>query len=186
MKHERRALSVELRAKGRKLEGYAATFNTQTRIADAWTETIAPGAFDASLTDRRDVLALVDHDPTRLLGRTRSGSLRLSEDIRGLAFEIDLPETQIGRDVLALAERGDLGGMSFGFTARDERRDGDSRTLLAVDLYEVSVVSSFPAYPDTLVQARFQPNWQPTGLVAANLAHAQRMIRIMEAQAWAS
>lgn len=177
MKQERRALAVEMRTKGRRLTGYAATFNTETHIADAWRESIAPGAFAASLASGRDVLALVDHDATRVLGRTRSGSLRLSEDSRGLAFEVDLPDTQAGRDVLALAERGDLGGMSFGFIARDEHRDGDCRELRAVDLLEISVVSAWPAYPETLVQAR----WQHVGRPA--LVHAQRLIRLWEAHA---
>lgn len=172
MKHERRALAVELRAKGRRVEGYAATFNTETRIADDWRKSIAPGAFTASLASGRDVLALVDHDATRVLGRTRSGSLRLSEDSRGLAFEIDMPDTQPGRDVLALAERGDLGGMSFGFIARDEHRDGDRRELRAVELLEISVVSAWPAYPGTLVQARSQQGTHPA------LARAELINRI--------
>ena len=180
MTQERRTLAVEMRAKGRKLEGYAATFGTETRIGDAWTETIAAGAFSASLASGRDVLALVDHDSTRVLGRTRSGTLRLSEDTRGLAFEIHVPDTQAGRDVLALAERNDLGGMSFGFNAVDEHRDGDRRELRAVDLFEISVVAAFAAYPNTVVQARAQ------GLIAPGLAHAQRVIRMMEAQQWAS
>lgn len=176
MTHERRALPVELRTKGRRLEGYAATFNTEARIADAWTEIIAPGAFAASLVSGHDVLALVDHDPSSVLGRTRSRTLRLSEDSRGLAFQIDLPDTQAGRDVLALAERGDLGGMSFGFHAIDELRDGDRRELRSVDLFEISVVSAWPAYPETLVQARAQIRTSP------RLAHALRLIRILEAQ----
>ena len=175
MTQEHRAFEAELRTKGRRVTGYVAIFNTETRIGDAWTQTIAPGAFARSLSSGSDILALFDHEPTRLLGRTRTGSLRLSEDSRGLAFEIDLPDTQHGRDVLALAERGDLGGTSFGFTATDERRDGDRRELLAVDLFEVSVVSAWPAYPGTVVQAR--------ALAAApiHLRHAQRLIRIMEA-----
>lgn len=177
MSCEIRAQICELRSRGRRLEGYAATFGTEARIGGAFTETIAPGAFAASLASGRDILALADHDPARILGRTRSGSLRLSEDSRGLAFQIDLPDTQAGRDVLALAERGDLGGMSFGFTATDEHRDGDRRELRAVELIEVSVVSAWPAYPDTLVQAR----WQPIGPLA--LAHARRVLRIMEAMA---
>ena len=180
MTQERRALATEMRTKGRKLEGHAATFNTETRIGGAFTEVIAPGAFAGTLAARNDVLALVDHDPTRLLGRTRSGTLRLAEDSRGLAFEIDLPDTQEGRDVLALAERGDLGGMSFGFTAMDEQRDGDRRELRAVVLHEISVVLAWPAYPDTLVQARWKSQPAPA------LAHAQRVIRILEAQKWAS
>lgn len=176
MTQERRAFAVEVRAKGRRVEGYAATFNTETRISDAWTETIAPGAFAASLASGNDILALVDHDPARLLGRTRTGSLRLSEDSRGLAFDIDLPDTQTGRDVLTLAERGDLGGMSFGFTATDERLDGDRRELRAVDLFEVSVVSAWPAYPGTIVQAR------ALAAIPVHLRHVQRLIRIMEAE----
>lgn len=174
MTHERRSLPIELRAKGRRLEGYAATFNTETRIGDAFIETIAPGAFSASLASAADILGLVDHDPSRVLGRTRSKTLRLAEDTRGLSFELDLPDTQAGRDVLALAERGDLGGMSFGFRAVDAPRQGDRRELRKVDLFEISVVSAWPAYPETVVQARAKEPLLP------GLAHAARVLRILE------
>ncbi len=152
---ERRAAPLELRASGRKLEGYAATFGTEARIAD-FLETIAPGAFAASLRAGRDILALADHDMTRVLGRTRSGTLRLAEDSRGLAFELDVPETTIGRDTLALVERGDAGGMSFAFTVprSGEAWAGNRRTLRSVELVEISIVSAFPAYGGTVVQAR--------------------------------
>ena len=157
---ERRAASLECRAAAghpRRLEGYAAIFDSAAIIGD-FTETIAPGAFRASLAGR-DILALVDHNPSLVLGRSKSGSLRLSEDARGLAFALDLPDTQAGRDVLALAERGDLGGMSFGFdvpAGGDEWR-GDMRTLRRVNLHEISVVQSWPAYPETIVAARARP-----------------------------
>lgn len=180
MTHERRALPIELRTKGRRLVGYAATFNTETHIGGAFIETIAPGAFAASLASGSDVLALVDHDPGRVLGRTRSKTLRLAEDARGLTFDLELPNTQAGRDVLALAERGDLGGMSFGFRAIEAPRHGDRRELRRVELFEISVVSAWPAYPETEVQAR----WKPIGHVA--LSHAESVLRIMEAQKWAS
>jgi HK97 family phage prohead protease len=152
---ERRAAQLEVRARGRKLEGYAALFNTEARIGD-FTETIAPGAF-TSLSDK-DVLALVDHDPARVLARTRSKTLRLAEDTRGLQFDLDVPSTTTGNDVLALAERGDLGGMSFGFiVGKDgEHWDGNKRTLRAVDLKEISVVSAWPAYEGTVVNARMK------------------------------
>jgi uncharacterized protein len=152
---ERRA-SIELRAKGRKLEGYAAVFGTDTRIRD-FTEVIMPGAFTATLAERRDILALVDHDHRAVFARTRSGSLRLSEDSRGLHFDLDVPDTSFGRDVLALAERGDIGGASFGFTVKGERWQGDRRELHAIDLHEVSVVSAWPAYDQTIVTARRRP-----------------------------
>lgn len=108
---ERRSALIEVRAKGRRLEGHAALFGVETRLA-TFSETIRAGAFAGSL--KRDVLALVDHDPARMLARTKSGTLRLSEDTRGLAFDLDVPDTTTGRDILALAERGDLGGMSLG------------------------------------------------------------------------
>lgn len=152
---ERRAahLSIRADAAGRRLRGLAARFGSEARIGSI-VETIAPGAFAATLGDGGDVLALVDHDPSRLLARTRSGTLRLQESAEGLEFEIDLPETQLGRDTLALAERGDLGGMSFGFVVREDDRDGARRVLRSVDLKEISVVHSWPAYPETTVQAR--------------------------------
>jgi HK97 family phage prohead protease len=154
MNMEKRA-AAEVRAEGRKLVGYAATFGTEARIAD-FSETISRGAFAASLASGRDTLALVDHDPHRVLARTKSGTLRLSEDERGLRFEIDVPSTTAGNDVLALAQRGDLGGMSFGFTVAEggEAWNGDKRELRSVTLHEVSVVQSFPAYDGTSVSAR--------------------------------
>jgi uncharacterized protein len=155
---ERRALATSVRAQGRRLVGYAATFGTPARIgndSEAFTETIRAGAFAGSLAKREDVLGLVDHDPTKLLGRTASGTLRLSEDARGLAFEVDVPPTTLGNDVLAMAERGDLGGMSFGFrTLADHWADKATRELQSVQLVEISVVHAFPAYPETVVQAR--------------------------------
>jgi len=155
MENERRAAVLEIRAAGRKLEGYAATFGAEARIG-SFVETIAAGAFAATLADGADKLALVDHDPGKLLARTRSGTLRLREDIRGLAFDLDVPDTQAGRDVLALAERGDLGGMSFAFTVRPdgERWSGNRRELRAVDLAEVSIVQSWPAYTGTSIDVR--------------------------------
>ncbi len=151
---ERRAV-VEMRVAGRKLEGRVATFGTEARIGN-FTEVIAPGAFGGGLGASKDILALVDHDPSRLLARTRSGTLRLFEDAKGLTFSLDLPETQAGKDVLALAERDDLGGMSFGFTVPQggERWRGSRRELTRIELREISVVSSWPAYKGTTVSAR--------------------------------
>lgn len=148
--------SIELRARGRRLEGYIATFGTEARIGD-FTEVIQPGAFRASLADGRDIIAMVDHDAGRVLGRTRSGTLMLEENGNGLAFDLSVPPTTLGNDVLALAERGDLGGASFGFTAVEDRWKGDHRTLVRVNLLEVSIVSSWPAYPGTSVIARSRP-----------------------------
>jgi Escherichia/Staphylococcus phage prohead protease len=155
---ERRATAIEFRANGRKLEGYAATFGAEAKLP-GFTEVLSPGAFAASLRSGADVLALVDHDPKAVLARTRSGTLRLSEDSKGLAFSLDVPDTRPGNDVLALAQRGDLGGMSFGFTVPKDGETwrGTRRKLRAVNLLEISVVSAWPAYAGTSVIARARP-----------------------------
>lgn len=175
---ERRALPLEIRAaRGfpRRLEGYAATFGTEARVAD-FIETIKPGAFSGSINSGADILALADHDPARVLGRTRSGTLRLAEDSRGLAFDLTLPDTQAAHDVIALAQRGDLGGMSFGFVATDERWQGNRRELRAVKLLEISVVSAWPAYPETTITARSRQN------VADRLSLAKRYLSTLGAK----
>jgi HK97 family phage prohead protease len=152
---ERRA-AVELRADtaGRKLTGYAALFGAPTSIG-TFSESIRQGAFTATLASGADILALVDHDPSRLLARRASGTLRLTEDALGLHFEIDAPDTQLGRDMVALAERRDLGGASFGFRVKEDHWPrANVRELRAVELVEISLVQSFPAYSQTSVQAR--------------------------------
>lgn len=174
---ERRASVLELRAlEGRRLVGHAATFGAEARIGRV-RETIAPGAFASSLSG--DILALLDHDPGKVLGRTRSGTLQLREDAKGLAFELELPDTAAGNDVLALAMRGDLGGMSFGFNVPPggEAWDGDRRTLKRVQLHEVSVVSAWPAYPDTTLALRSMP-----GLLERE--RRRRALIMAEAGAW--
>ena len=151
--------AVELRAiPGRRLEGYAARFDVEACIGEV-REVIRPGAFLSTLANpAHDILALVDHEPGALLGRTSSGTLKLAEDSRGLHFEIAVPDTQLGRDVLAQAERNDLGGCSFGFRPIEVRwPKADFRELLGVDLVEISVVRAFPAYSQTSVVARSLP-----------------------------
>lgn len=167
MTPERRSAPTEVRAKGRRLEGYAALFGQEARIG-SFSETIRAGAFAGTLAG--DVLALVDHDPGRMLARTKSGTLRLAEDTRGLGFDLDVPDTSHGRDVLALAERADLGGMSFGFSvpAGGDHWEGDRRELRAVTLHEISVVLAWPAYEGTVVNARARASGAPVRLALAS------------------
>lgn len=130
--------------------GYAALFNTPTEIGGAWIETIERGAFASSLNS--DVIALVQHDYGRVIGRTTAGTLRLAEDERGLRVEIDLPDTSDGRDLAVQLRRRDIKGMSFGFRAThdewDETVSPPRRTIRDLELIEVSACVR-PAYPDT-------------------------------------
>lgn len=143
---------------GGNLVGLAAPYGRETRIGSEFRERIASGAFAATLNSGRDILALADHDPSRVLGRTSSGSLTLEDDaVHGLRFRLKLPNTSIGNDIRELAARGDLGGMSFGFRAIRDSWAGDLRTLHEVELHEISVVQAFPAYTDTTVALRSRP-----------------------------
>jgi uncharacterized protein len=141
---ERRA-ALELRAvDGRKLVGYVASFDVPAKIG-SFVEVIRPGAFRKSLLrPGGDILALVDHDASKLLG---NHTLRLNEDARGLAFSLDVPDTTLGRDVLELVQRGDIGGASFGFLPIAEAwPEANQRELREIDLREVSIIHAHPAY----------------------------------------
>tara|TARA_Y100001937_G_scaffold128752_2_gene207624 strand:- start:14584 stop:16356 length:1773 start_codon:yes stop_codon:yes gene_type:complete len=137
--------------------GYASVFDSESRDLGDFVEYIKPGAFTRAINEHHDVRALVDHDPKMILGRTKSGTLRLTQDEHGLRTEIDIPHTTVGQDTLESIRRGDLDAMSFGFVVRDdswEERDGKTvREIRDLDLFDVSVVS-FPAYEDTTVAVR--------------------------------
>ena len=133
------------------ITGYAAVFNSLSVEMYGFQEKIAPGAFTKTIKES-DVRALWNHDTGIVLGRTKAGTLRCSEDKTGLAVEIDPPDS--AANLMETMRRGDVDQMSFGFeTIRDmweEDRANDTvtRTLLEVRLFEVSVVA-FPAYEAT-------------------------------------
>lgn len=139
------------------IEGYFAVFNQETELWPGAFEEIAPGAFDNTLGN--DIRALINHDTTLVLGRTKAGTLELKADNHGLWGRIKINENDT--DALNLYERvkrGDVDQCSFGFNILSEetdwRDDGTVKwTLKDIDLHEVSVCT-FPAYETTGVQAR--------------------------------
>lgn len=149
---ERRSFSIE--QKGRTLYGYAALFNSETSIGD-FAEVIRPGAFSRTLSapTAANIRAIYEHDNRSLLGKVGSSTLRLREDEKGLAFELDLPDTGLGRDLAELVKRGDVSGCSFGFLPMKETWLDNLRELRDVDLHEITLTAS-PAYPETSVQVR--------------------------------
>src|SRR4051812_22717786 len=90
-----------------RLVGYAAVFNSLSSDLGGFKERIKPGAFRTSVTGSADIRALVDHDASKLLGRTSSGTLRVAEDEHGLRVEIDLPDTSYAKDVRTMVQRRD-------------------------------------------------------------------------------
>lgn len=160
MKLEFRSGNLRASSPG-KLIGYAAKFGSETKIGD-FIEVVRPGAFRASLADGRNIIALADHDRRALLGSTAGGTLELREDAMGLAFELALPDTSVGRDIAVLVERRDIQGCSFGFSVPEggdtwTQRDGQTvRELRNVNLAEITVTAT-PAYVDTDLAMRSRP-----------------------------
>lgn len=148
---------LELRLAGRvdqpmRFRGYAAVFNSPSQPLP-FIETIKPGAFRRSLMSGKEIRMYLNHNSDQVLASTKSGTLTLREDARGLYVEADLPDTTYGRDLSVLMQRGDVHSMSFGFTIPRNgdswSSDGTSRELREIILHEVSVVTGFPAYEDT-------------------------------------
>jgi len=146
-------------AKDNRLSGYAAVYNAPSRPLvvrglnnnKPFTERIKDGAFADGMAN--NVQLLVGHDQRELLANTSSGLLTLESDNHGLAFTVNLPDTQRARDVRALVESRVLSAMSFGFYVKRDSWNGSERLLEAVDLREISIVAD-PAYTQTAVEAR--------------------------------
>jgi HK97 family phage prohead protease len=173
MSIERRFLSTttaSLRAESQgdemALVGYAARFGTKSHpLPQGFTEQLAPGCFKRSIADGSDVVATFNHSADHVLGRTKSGTLRLAEDDKGLKFRCQLDKNQTAhRDLHSAIKRGDIADCSFAFTVPDGGDDfGEGtdengqrcilRTVRNVKLIDVSVVTH-PAYGGTSVDAR--------------------------------
>lgn len=140
-----------------KIEGYFAVFNSNYEIAPGLSESIAPGAFDNTLSG--DIRALINHDTTLVLGRTKANTLNLRTDAHGLWGSIDInPNDTDAMNLYNRVQRGDVDQCSFGFDIVSEetdfREDGSIHwTIKEVVLYEVSPCT-FPAYEETNIAAR--------------------------------
>ena len=148
-------LTIETRASGQTaIVGYAAVYNRLSLDLGGFREMILPGAFDKVLSRQRgkqDVIAVFNHDPNILLGRTSSGTLQLSSDEKGLKYSVTPPAERA--EIISLILRRDVFGSSFAFTVS---KDGESfasdasgavRSIREVSgLYDVGPVVN-AAYP---------------------------------------
>lgn len=139
------------------IEGYFAVFDSNYEIAPGMSESIAQGAFSRTISG--DIRALINHDTTLVLGRTKANTLQLREDAHGLWGHIDInPNDGDAMNLYERVKRGDVDQCSFGFDIRSEdtdiNEDGSVHwTIKDVDLYEVSCCT-FPAYETTNISAR--------------------------------
>jgi HK97 family phage prohead protease len=157
---------------GMTFTGYAAVFNSDSQPLP-FIERIAPGAFKRSLQSRNEVKLLWNHDSGEPLASVRGGTLKLVEDARGLKVEATLANTTRGRDVSELIRSKVIDSMSFGFSVIKDSwsNNGDTRTLEAVRLFEVSIVSS-PAYEGTAGTVAVRSAVAESGIDADQLADA--------------
>lgn len=141
-----------------RIEGYFAVFNSNYEIAPGMSESIAQGAFSRTLQGG-DIRALINHDSTLVLARTKAHTLELREDERGLWGSILVnPNDQDAMNLYSRVKRGDVDQCSFGFEIvkeeTDFREDGTIHwTIQDVELFEVSACT-FPAYEATNISAR--------------------------------
>jgi HK97 family phage prohead protease len=151
---------VEVRSENGRLvlSGTAIRYGARSRDLGGFRERVMPGAATEAI-QKGDVLALDEHRHDRYLGRTSNGSLRLVDTATELRYEVDLPDTSIGREVAALAERRDYKGSSFGFRARPETvkwtKDEDGTPLRSIHAFslvrDVGPTIS-PAYESTTAE----------------------------------
>jgi len=147
------------------ISGYASIFDRSSQVlGGGFVEQIKRGAFTKTLQERGtqssrdDIKALFNHSTDLVLGSKRAGTLKLSEDSKGLHYEVDLDlDITHHRSAFKMIERGDVTNSSFGFDVIEERwsvsdntDDPVLREVLETRLYEVSP-TPFPAYEDSTV-----------------------------------
>lgn len=165
------------------IEGYFAVFNSIYQMDERMSESIAPGAFDNTIAD--DIRALINHDTTLVLGRTKAGTLQLRTDSHGLWGHIDInPNDTDAMNLYNRVQRGDVDQCSFGFDILSEeteiRDNGDIHfTIKEVELFEVSACT-FPAYEDTNIKARMRERDEI--MKRKSQAWKEKMLNIMKGE----
>lgn len=153
------AIEVRKTDNGMVAVGYAIRYNKLSQNLGGFVERFAPGSAEKTVKEQ-DIRALFNHESGALLGRRGANTLRISSDAEGVPYEIDLPDTTIGRDVAVLLERGDIVGASPGFRAMPGGQEWGQtdngfalRTLNEIMLAEISLVPN-PAYLDSSAALR--------------------------------
>jgi hypothetical protein len=168
---------LEMRAgKGegeRRLSGHGAVYDKLSVDLGGYRELFEQGTFSDSIA-KDDIRSLRDHNSSYILGRTKSGTLLLEEDKKGVKFDVSLPDTSYANDLVVSVERKDVTGCSIIFSVEQERWFVDGEEVEFLDalmamwdekkhkverhvnkgrLYDIGPVT-FPAYPQTDVKAR--------------------------------
>lgn len=155
-------LQMEIRAgeKRPRVVGMPIVFDVWSLDLGGFQERIRREAVEFSFAERTDRHLFIDHDASKVMGRTLSGTLRDEITDAGVRIENDPPDRTDAADVLESIRRGDIDGMSFAFRVPP---DGDEweyaetgpwfRTIRKMVVSEYSIVAR-PAYPQTDVALR--------------------------------
>jgi len=161
----RSASLIDADVQGRTVRGYAAVYDSPwspSLVEDmGYVEKVARGAFRKALGRAGNVPLLREHRRHDMLATTRNQSLRLRDEAKGLYFEADLPKTQLGNDTLEQVKRGDVWGVSYGFSSNPKtdstyEQDPPSRTINHVQKLLDVTLTYEPAYEAATVELRSQ------------------------------
>jgi HK97 family phage prohead protease len=161
-KRERRFLQSDVSvAQGEtpKITGYAAVFNSRSFLLGDFVEEVDPGAFTKCLSNNPDIVGLFNHSSDMVLGRTSSGTMRVSTDEYGLKYEIDPPDTSYAKDLMVSMQRKDISASSFGFVcikdawSYDKKTNQNVRRIMEAEIFDCSPVTN-PAYGQASSQVR--------------------------------
>jgi hypothetical protein len=172
--------TLDIRAEGegdsRKIVGHGTPFNKLSQDLGGFREMFIPGAFTETI-QKQDIRSLFNHTPSYILGRNKAGTLSLSEDEKGLYYEVTPPDTSYARDLMVSIGRRDVTGCSIIFRVDgksgqrwmvdgketdirgvmdamwSDKKHNIERHVLKAELREVGPVT-FPAYTQTDVKVR--------------------------------
>jgi len=151
-------IEVRSDSEGMDISGYAIVFDEPSKplYGGAFIETVSQRSLDG--VDLSDVFLLYNHNSDDVMGSAKNGTLTLEVDQRGLKFNASLPETQRGKDTFELVKRGDIQGVSFGFSVEDDSWNTtvspEQRLITKIkEVREISI-TPFPAYEKTSVSTR--------------------------------
>lgn len=156
--------AIDGQTESRKIEGYAMLFDVQSEYI-GYYETIKRGALTQEIVDECDVFALFNHDDDKVLARSNKGkgSLTLTVDDKGLKYEFEAPNTELGNELIEYIKRGDISQSSFAFCINPQDSEAETweskdgvyfRTINSIyKIFDCSPVFQ-PAYADTSVSKR--------------------------------
>ena len=154
-------LRAEKEGEQRKISGYGIVYNRKTRIYEDLYEVIRPGAARKFLQDSPDVKCALNHNRMYLFGRTKSGTLSLEENQKGVKYAANPPDAQWAKDAIASIERGDIDGSSFTFAVdpQNEKLTKQSDGTYLREIFEIERIGEMgpvtdPAYLDTTAEMR--------------------------------